>query len=145
MVAQMRCNQIGCSGVIQDGFCSVCGLEAVTGGADTNGRLRDNDIPSASVRTQSIRSGAFRASPFGTATIARGGHKIAAAQTRAANGGSSDSIGTGTKGTGRLVGSSRRTTSSKRSGSSRRQLGLGLVQVPELPPIEPEKVVMANA
>jgi len=145
MVIQMRCNQIGCSGVIQDGFCNVCGLEAATGGADTNGRPRDNDIPSASIRTQSIRSGTFRASPFGTATIARGGHKIAPAQTSAPNGGSSGSIGTGTKGTGRLGGSSRRTTSSKRSGSSRRQLGLGLVQVPELPPIEPEKVVMANA
>ena len=41
------------------------------------------------------------------------------------------------------AGSSRRSTGSARS-SSRKHLGLGLVAVPELPPLEPEKVIMAN-
>ncbi len=41
------------------------------------------------------------------------------------------------------AGSKRHTTDSARS-SSRKHLGLGLVQVPELPAIEPEKVIMAN-
>src|SRR5271165_6347410 len=100
MVIQMRCNQIGCSGVIQDGFCNVCGLEAATGGADTNGRPRDNDIPSASIRTQSIRSGTFRASPSGTERSARGGQKSPPAQTSAPNGGIPGSIETERKETG---------------------------------------------
>jgi serine/threonine-protein kinase PknG len=144
MSSPLRCSQPGCSGFIQDGFCNVCGLEGGSGADTLTSRLNNGTGGSVTIGTQRLRSGTFRAKPFGTAALARGTQGNTPILVKAPNGGQSGSIGTGTKGSGRLGASSRRTTSSRRSGSSRRQLGLGLVQVPELPPIEAEKVVMAN-
>ncbi len=97
------CRQVGCHGVIEGGFCNVCGLEP----------------PNLDTGRQSV--GTVVASATGTRA------------------------GTGTSSTGRGTGrSSRRTGSSRTRASSRRQLGLGLVQVPELPPLDPAKVLMAE-
>ncbi len=97
------CKHPGCAGVIEGGFCNVCGLEA----------------PSTD-------------SPPGTS--------LASAPARGTNvaGGTTTGTGRGTRGT------SRRTGSSRTRATSRRQLGLGLVQVPEMPPLDPASVLMAE-
>jgi serine/threonine-protein kinase PknG len=102
----MKCPQPGCTGTIEDGFCSVCGIEAP---ADST---TPSPVPFVPVTTAT--------NTLGTAGVS-----------------SSTTSRTGTS-------SSRRTTRSSRRTSSRRQLGLGLVQVPELPPLDPTTVVMQN-
>ena len=99
------CQHAGCRGVIESGFCNVCGLEPPN--ADT-GRLAT-----------------------GVATSP-------AAGTSAGGGTTGTGTGRGTRG------SSRRTGSHRTRATSRRQLGLGLVQVPELPPLDPAQVIMAE-
>ena len=97
------CQHVGCRGVIEGGFCNVCGLEP------------------PNVDTGRMATGAASSPAAGT------------------------SAGGGTTGTGRGTrGSSRRTGSSRTRATSRRQLGLGLVQVPELPPLDPAQVIMAD-
>jgi len=99
----MKCSQPGCTGTIEDGFCSVCGIEA----------------PAVSTTPSPV--------PFVPVTSATNNLGTTGVST-------STTSRTGTT-------SSRRTTRSSRT-SSRRQLGLGLVQVPELPPLDPTTVVM---
>src|SRR5665213_2007682 len=87
------CRQPGCKGVMEDGYCNVCGLAApkpVTKG-------------SAAVSTAT-----------GSSPVARG------------------AMG------------SRRSSSRSSSRSSRKNLGAGLISVPELPSTEPEKSVLAD-
>jgi serine/threonine-protein kinase PknG len=101
----MKCPQPGCTGTIEDGFCSVCGIEA----------------PAASSTPSPV--------PFLPVTSVTNSLGTSSVSTSA----------TSRSGTS----SSRRTSRSSRT-SSRRQLGLGLVQVPELPPLDPTTVVMQN-
>src|SRR5665213_1624311 len=87
------CRQPGCKGVMEDGYCNVCGLAApkpVTKG-------------SAAVSTAT-----------GSSPVARG------------------AMG------------SRRSSSRSSSRSSRKNLGAGLISVPELPSTEPEKSILAD-
>ncbi len=111
----MKCPQPACTGVIEDGFCTLCGLEPTT--------------------VTALATSAAATSRFGSVVIPT---------TR--TGVSFGTVATGTSATtGKTgAGSSRRSSRSTRSGSSRRQLGLGLVQVPELPPLDPASVVMAD-
>lgn len=98
-----RCNRKGCNGMIEDGYCNVCGL--------------------AALKTQEV-SQKHSAVTRGTGSVI--------------------TTGTGSSPlTNRSKGSRR--TSQSTSRSSRRQLGAGLVSVPELPSTEPEKSIMAEA
>lgn len=91
-----KCNRFVCTGIIEDGYCNVCGL--------------------AAIKTQEV------------------------SQKQSA----SITTGTGSSPlTNRSKGSRR--TSHSTSRSSRKQLGAGLVSVPELPSTEPEKAIMAEA
>jgi len=91
-----KCQRKGCTGMIEDGYCNVCGL--------------------AAIKTQEV------------------------SQKQSA----SITTGTGSSPlTNRSKGSRRSSHSTGRS--SRRQLGAGLVSVPELPSTEPEKAIMAQA
>lgn len=99
-----RCKRKSCTGIIEDGYCNVCGL--------------------AAIKTQEV-------SQKQSASIITGT-------------GSSITTGTGSSPlTNRSKGSRR--TSHSTSRSSRKQLGAGLVSVPELPSTEPEKAIMAEA
>ncbi|HEY9612887.1 serine/threonine-protein kinase, partial [Allocoleopsis sp.] len=98
-----RCNRKGCNGLIEDGYCNVCGLAA----------LKAQEV---SQKQSAVTRGT----------------------------GSVITTGTGSSPlTNRSKGSRR--TSHSTSRSSRRQLGAGLVSVPELPSTEPEKSIMAEA
>lgn len=99
-----RCKRTNCDGLIEDGYCNVCGHAAVKG----------------------VGSGT---SPLSTGLPLTGRN--------------SGLVGTaGSALTNRGSKGSRRTSSSARS--SRRQLGAGLVSVPELPSTEPEKLILAH-
>ena len=103
----VRCNQPGCGGTIDGGFCDRCGLEPAGGGgvaSDTRGSGVSATIASGTVSSATLSSSA-----------------------------------TGRTGTG-----SRRGSGSVRT-TTRKHLGLGLVTVPGLPPIDPATIVMADA
>lgn len=99
-----RCKRKSCTGIIEDGYCNMCGL--------------------AAIKTQEV-------SQKQSTSITTGK-------------GSSITTGTGSSPlTNRSKGSRR--TGHSTSRSSRKQLGAGLVSVPELPSTEPEKAIMAQA
>jgi len=98
-----KCKQTGCTGVIEDGYCNVCGL--------------------AEIKT----------------------HEPSQKQSAVTRGtGSVITTGTGSSPlTNRSSKGSRRTSTSSRS--TRKQLGAGLISIPELPSTEPEKAILAEA
>lgn len=91
----MNCKKPGCKGVVEDGYCNICGL--------AEGKAA---VPSA-------RMSAPVSTATGSSPVARG-----------------------------AKGSRRSTRSSSRS--TRRNLGAGLISVPELPSTEPEKAILAE-
>jgi serine/threonine-protein kinase PknG len=105
-----KCKRQGCTGIIEEGYCNVCGLAAI--------KTQESSRGNPSVVTQ---------------------HSLSITK------GTASSITTGTGSsplTNRSKGSRR--TSHSTSRSSRRQLGAGLVSVPELPSTEPEKAILAE-
>jgi serine/threonine-protein kinase PknG len=110
-----RCRRPGCAGKIEDGYCDTCGM-AATPGAGAAGSSSANR-PSS--RTGSARTGSGRTS----ASTGR-------------NRGSAVSARTGS--TGRS-GSTRGSRSSGRGG-----LGLGLVEIPQVPYRDPAEAVLVD-
>ncbi|WP_193197383.1 serine/threonine-protein kinase [Nostoc sp. MG11] len=98
----LTCSRNGCTGIIEDDYCNVCGLAAVK-------------TPLVSQKQSTANTS--RSSPITTGT------------------GSSPL-------TKRSQGSRR--TSSTSARSSRKQLGAGLVSVPDLPSTEPEKAIIPD-
>lgn len=98
------CRQGRCAGVIEDGYCNVCGLAEVKRVA-----------AAASALTGSARSAPVTSSRVTT--------------------------GTGSSPVSRSGAGSRRTSSST-SRASRKQLGAGLVTLPDLPSADPERAVL---
>jgi serine/threonine-protein kinase PknG len=113
-----NCQRNGCTGTIEDGYCDVCGLAAIKS-------VHQTPIPSVSRVSQQV-------------TIQNSTRNNSTRQ--------SDRITTGT-GSSPLTNRSRgsRRTNSTSRGSSRKQLGAGLVSIPELPSTEPEKSILAEA
>src|ERR1039458_4474132 len=104
-----RCQQSGCTGTIQDGYCGVCGQ------AEPKTKTASVAAPSAS--TPSVRASSRTGSQITTGT-------------------GSSPMSRGGKGSRRTSHSSSRT--------SRKQLGAGLITLPDLPSTEPEKAIMAD-
>ena len=141
-MAEIKCNQPDCGGTMEDGFCNNCGVayesaEATLAAGAQSGVANTGVIHDASTaRTVSQKLGAYRASAAGTATFAR--------TTRLNTGKGQDATGTADS---RAIGaqgtkSSRRTSS--RRVSTRRQMGIGLVEIPELPPLDPSTIVLTD-
>ena len=143
----MKCGQPDCNGIIEDGFCNVCGVaeESVetTTAANTQASIMEgaantgviNDQSTA--RTVSQRLGTYRASATSIATYAR--------TTRLNNGRGQDAGGTSES---LAIGGSQGTKSSRRTSSrhvsTRRQMGIGLVDIPELAPLDPSTIVLTD-
>ncbi len=106
-----RCKQNGCTGIIEDGYCSVCGIAEIKTVETLHAKSLNDSIPR---QTQATR-------PSATITTGTGSSPL----------------------TNRSKGSRRTSQTSGRS--SRKQLGAGLVSVPELPSTEPEKAIMVEA
>ncbi len=101
------CKRPGCGGVIEDGYCNLCGHAAQKSAAATS---------AASAREPS-----------------RGSHRTSSAIA----------TGTGSTPMSRASGTSRRASRST-SHATRKQLGAGLITLPDLPSIEPERVIMLD-
>jgi serine/threonine-protein kinase PknG len=113
----VKCTSPGCGGTIDQGFCDRCGL-APAAGATAAVAVSSQLLTRARTDTRA-GSSATRATSGTTATGAMSGR------------------------TGSTGSSTRRGTGTSRS-STRRHLGLGLVNVPGLPEINPEQIVMAD-
>jgi serine/threonine-protein kinase PknG len=98
----LRCIRNSCTGIIDDGYCDVCGLAAVKSSETSQKQSATITARSASVTT------ATGSSPL----------------------------------THRSQGSRRTNSTSKTS--SRRQLGAGLISIPDLPSTEPEKAIIPD-
>ncbi len=117
------CPQRGCTGSIEDGYCNVCGH------AEGIGSSPGNDAAAAGA-----------AAPGYEATIAMTA-PMAGVSART----SPATTGTGSTPISRAVrGTSRRSVHTS-SHTTRKQLGAGLITLPDLPSAEPEKAVMADA
>ncbi len=108
------CRQPGCNGTIEDGYCDVCGHAAVKGAA------------AASVAAASARTG----------TAAGTGPMTGSGAFSTVTGTGSTPMSRSAKGTRRTSHTSSRTT--------RKQLGAGLITLPDLPSIEPEKAILLD-
>jgi serine/threonine-protein kinase PknG len=115
----MLCSQPNCSGAIDDGYCDVCGMAQ----APSPGSQSSTNHP-LSVGLMSQRSGTQ-------------------SKTAPRTQGTRPTTGTGSSPTGRS-GGTRRTSTGTIARSSRRQLGLGLVSIPELPSTQPEQSILAD-
>lgn len=101
-----HCQQRGCAGVIEDGYCNVCGHAAekrMMPSSPVNGSARNSQAASRS-------------------------HSVI--------------TGTGSSPVSRASKGSRRTHSATSRRTTRRQLGAGLISLPELPSTDPEKSIM---
>jgi serine/threonine-protein kinase PknG len=102
---RQRCGGKGCSGVIEDGYCNVCGLAAEKRAAPVASVNSSGRNVNGASRSQSVVTG------IGSSPVSRAAH------------------------------GSRRTRHST-SRTTRRQLGAGLIALPELPSTDPEKMIM---
>ncbi len=108
------CKRPGCAGQIEDGYCNLCGHAAVKSPAAV----------SAAVSAASATTGHSRSSSSSSAV---------------------SSITTGTGSTPLTRGSSgSRRTSRSSSRTTRKQLGGGLITLPDLPSVEPERAIMLD-
>lgn len=105
---EIRCQRTGCNGIIEDGYCNVCGMASIKNQEITNNR--------PSIQTKNQFTNLSSSLPTNT---------------------NSSSVTNRSKG-------SRRTSSRTSARSSRRQLGAGLVSIPELPSTEPEKAILSE-
>ena len=112
--AATTCTRPGCGGTIQDGYCDTCGMAAVGAGAGGGTSANRASSRTGSSRTASGRTSMSTGRSRGSATSAR----------------------TGT--TGR-TGSSRGSRSTGRGG-----LGLGLVEIPQVPYRDPAEAVLTD-
>lgn len=114
------CQRNGCTGVIEDGYCDVCGLASL--------------------------NSAGRSQPLGT-SVSAAISQVASRSSQSVSHASRTrpSTGTGSSPMTQRSRGSRRTTGSISGRSSRKQLGAGLVSLPDLPSIDPEQAVMAEA
>src|SRR3954471_9878286 len=124
-----RCSVPGCTGVIEDGYCNVCGTPA--GAAPS--------VPAQGTPSSTTPAGAG-ASPADRSPDAAGAGSTRSKLTSSSNRLASTPLGS------MRVGGSRTTrklgTSSTRLRGAR--LGAGLTTIPSVPPLDPSQAIMAN-
>lgn len=109
------CRRPGCAGAIEEGYCNLCGHAE-------------------------IKSATAMAPSGGTGTEG----KLPHASSRSGRFTGAITTGTGSSPVSRTAQGSRRTSRST-SRATRRQLGAGLITLPDLPSVDPEKAVLPDA
>ncbi|SNT42163.1 serine/threonine-protein kinase PknG [Granulicella rosea] len=112
------CKRPGCAGVIEDGYCNLCGHAAVKGAAATSAATSAGPGVSSREHQTGSQTGSHRTSSVIT-------------------------TGTGSTPMSRASSGTRRSTRSS-SRATRKQLGAGLITLPDLPSIEPERAIMLD-
>ncbi len=108
-MTDIRCQRNGCNGIIEDGYCDVCGMAAIKQQEVTNNR------PSINTKNQFTNLSSSLPTNTNSASVTNGSKR------------------------------SRRTSSRTSARSGNRQLGSGLISIPELPSIDPEKAILSEA
>jgi serine/threonine-protein kinase PknG len=117
-MSKLTCTRNGCNGSIDDGYCDTCGLAALKSQSSLDIAL----AATASHQAVNPSSQSLKTAPNSAAIT----------------------TGTGSSPTSNRSRGTRRSTPTVGK-SSRRQLGAGLVSIPELPSTEPELAVLAEA
>ena len=110
-----KCRRPGCSGLIEEGYCNVCGHAEVKS--------------PAAASAESARRPVQNTGPIGS-------HSSLSTPSAITTGTGSSPLARGSAGSRRGSHSSSRT--------SRKQLGAGLITLPDLPSIEPERAIMLD-
>lgn len=132
----IACPEPGCSGVIEDGYCTETGLAYTPPGSATPDAATPNaaNANSAGTGTGSAASG-----------IAGGGGAAGLLSTVAGTGPGSAGSGSAASSTGGSTGGSSRSSRSRRSKSGRRRgLGGGIVEIPEIAVPDPTSRLLAS-
>ena len=116
-MSQLTCTRNNCSGTIDDGYCDTCGMAALKSQSEIDLAL------AATASNKSVQTGSqsLKTSP-NSASVTSTGSSPTSNRSR------------GTRRSAPTVGK-----------SSRRQLGAGLVSIPELPSTAPELAILAEA
>jgi serine/threonine-protein kinase PknG len=118
-MSKLTCTRNGCNGTIDDGYCDTCGMAALKSQSEL-------DL---------TRAGAASNRPI---------HQTGSQSLKTAPNSASITTGTGSSPTSNRSGGTRRSAPTVGK-SSRRQLGAGLVSIPELPSTAPELAVLVEA
>ena len=127
-LTNLPCEQTGCTGTIDDGYCDACGMAAIKAtqaapAQDFTGNL-----------SQVNNSFSQRLDPNSSRTSAPSRRSTAVTEASGSSG-----VFTST-----IPGRSSATRRASTSRSTRKLLGAGLISLPDLPSMEPEKSIMAN-
>ena len=109
------CQKPGCTGHIEDGYCDLCGHAAAKGPAALSAAATSSSALTA--------SGTRPSGTMGTAP---------------------STTGTGSSPMSRTGAGARRSSSHASSRTTRRQLGAGLITLPDLPSVEPERAILLD-
>lgn len=133
----MNCTETGCTGTIQDGYCTVCGTAPAPGG-ELSPNVPDGPLLCAERGCGGKVSDGYceicGTAPSAAATLVSGGQS-----SRSIAGSHSLSVGGSRRGSVRSV-----RTGTGSSGGTRGRLGAGMVTVPPVAPIDPSAAVMAD-
>jgi serine/threonine-protein kinase PknG len=117
-MSKLTCNRNNCNGTIDDGYCDTCGMAALKSQSELDIAL----AATASNKPAQSSSGSLKATTNSASVTGTGSSPTNNRSSR------------GTRRSAPTVGK-----------SSRRQLGAGLVSIPELPSTAPELAVLAEA
>jgi serine/threonine-protein kinase PknG len=135
------CKRPSCNGEIEDDYCNVCGLAAVKSLSPSLTAQVHKSIPATASCQRPNCQGQLEDGYCNVCGLAAAKSGTASLTSRTAQtaptAASSPLTNRSSKGT--------RRTGSTANRSSRRQLGAGLVSIPELPSTEPEKLILAEA
>ncbi|MET8429196.1 tetratricopeptide repeat protein [Nocardia sp. NPDC004860] len=149
----MNCTEPGCTGTIEDGYCTVCGTAPSAAPAVTGGGPTTSTGTSAAGAASAVGSDRC-AEPGCTGTILDGYCDVcgsapappSAPAATAHDTGHASAMSTGSTVSGRSSRSGRsvRTGRSGASGASRGRLGAGMVKVPSVPRRDPAEAVLVD-
>jgi serine/threonine-protein kinase PknG len=134
------CQRPNCTGEIEDDYCNVCGLAAAKSLSSSLTAQVNKSIPATESCKRPNCQGQIEegyCNVCGLAGVKSGNALTSRTAQTAPTAASSPLTNRSSKGT--------RRTGSTANRSSGRQLGAGLVSIPELPSAEPEKLVLAEA
>ncbi len=133
----------GCAGIIEEGYCTVCGKIATPRGA-TVATMAARPFTATTTTATNGTGTTSTAATDGTAATAGTAGTAGTSDTYGTRYGTSGTDGTTSTGVHPTTGASRRSRSTSRRPSNRSRIGAGLVSVPPMPTQDPAAVVMTD-
>ncbi len=136
-LTNQSCGQNGCTGTIDDGYCDVCGMAAVKSSATSSGQSSAGGSRDLSQINQQF-SQRLDTSQRSSRTSVPSRRSTAVTEASGTTGVFTSTVPGRSSGT-------RRTNTSTSQRSTRKTLGAGLISLPDLPSVEPERAILAEA